>query len=512
MFFTSFAAVFSQTNIEKIGQLDPYTNANYNDIWGYTDGEGGEYAILGVETGTSIIDVTNPSEPEEVAFISGANSTWRDMKVHDNYAYIVTEGSGPGTGLQIIDLSELPEDANLVNTTTEYFTTAHNIFIDDGYAFVVGGSGEGGIHILDLSNPEQPERTALYTASGYVHDLYVWNDTLVACAADTYDLVDISDKSNPVIISQSPVLPGIYAHSGWMTEDKQYFLATEEFNQRDLTVWDLSDRETWNLVIDKWDLPGDSPIHNLFIKGDYAHISYYKAGYVVLDISDPENPLLLGQYNTHQSSTGNYAGAWGCYPYLPSGNVLISDMQKGLYIFQFNENDLSPWIVPTSSAEYVTNTNPVRLSAQITDNGLVSENKLFYRTIIDSSESEWNIVEGEYDSQEEVYNYTLPGFENTTKVEYYFLAVDDSNIIATYPMGGSAENPPEELLSYQVALIGEPVLIDYSPRIEDSTIIYGERIEFSVEAEDTSGFELSYEWLVNDLHFSDQHTLTEVFL
>jgi hypothetical protein len=89
-------------------------------------------------------------------------------------------------------------------------------------------------------------------------------------------------------------LPGIYAHSGWMTEDKRYFFATEEFNVRDMTVWDLQDRSSWDLVIPTWGLSNNSIIHNLYILGDYAHISYYTSGYLVLDISDPLNPQIAG--------------------------------------------------------------------------------------------------------------------------------------------------------------------------------------------------------------------------
>lgn len=97
---------------------------------------------------------------------------------------------------------------------------------------------------------------------------FVWNDTVVACAEDSYDLIDITNKSNPVLISVSQSLPGIYAHSGWMTEDKRYFIGCEEFDQRDITVWDLQDRSSWDLVIPNWQLPNPNPgsgdpVHNL---------------------------------------------------------------------------------------------------------------------------------------------------------------------------------------------------------------------------------------------------------
>ncbi|MCU0331805.1 MAG: choice-of-anchor B family protein [Ignavibacteriaceae bacterium] len=330
-------AVSNGQNVTLLGTLNPYPGAAYANIWGYA-ASGREYAIMGVTGGTTIIDVTNPSTPVEVAFIPGPLAPpyeWREIKTHSHYAYVVSEGTGSGAGMQIIDLSNLPTGASLAATYTATFTRAHEIFIADGYAYVVGTS-QGGMHILDLSNPTSPLQVGYYGASGYVHDVHVWNDTAYVSSADTYDLVSVSNKSNPQLISQSAALPGIYAHSGWLTDDKRYFIACEEFNVIDLTVWDLQDRTTWDLVVPSWQMAGPSPIHNIFILGDYAHISYYKDGYVVLDISDPTNPQFAGQYDTYPGSGGGtYNGAWGVDPYLPSGNTIVSDMSTGLYICRF---------------------------------------------------------------------------------------------------------------------------------------------------------------------------------
>lgn len=345
---------FAQSSIELVSNFNPYPSIGYNDIWGYVDPLGNEYALLLTQHGTSIVSLINPSNPVEVKFIPGPPSIWRDAKVHGTYAYVVTEATSTGRGLQIIDLSQLPNDATLVATNETWFTRAHNIFIDNGYAFVIGTNGSGGMHILDLSNPTNPTRTAYYAGSGYIHDVFVWNDTVVACAEDSYDLIDITNKSNPVLISVSQSLPGIYAHSGWMTEDKRYFIGCEEFDQRDITVWDLQDRSSWDLVIPNWQLPNPNPgsgdpVHNLFVKGNYAHISYYKHGYAVLDISDPTQPILAANYDTYPSNTGTYEGAWGCYPFLPSGNTIISDIETGLYVLHFNA------IVPVELSSFSSN-------------------------------------------------------------------------------------------------------------------------------------------------------------
>ncbi|MBT8380540.1 MAG: choice-of-anchor B family protein [Ignavibacteria bacterium] len=325
-------------NVDLLGSLNPYPNLDYTDIWGYS-AAGREYAFMGVTGGTSIIDVTNPASPVEVDFIAGPLAPpyeWRDIKTHLNFAYIICEGIGAGSGLQIVDLSYLPDSASLVNTYDNTFTSAHNIYIADGYVYVVG-TDLGGMHILDLGLPNNPIETAYYSSSGYIHDVYVWNDTAYASSNNTYDLVDVTNKNNPQLISASINIPGTYAHSGWLTEDKRYFIATEEFNVRDILVFDLVDRSTWDLVVPEWQTGSNSPVHNVFVLDDYAHISYYEDGYVVLDISNPQLPQIAGQYDTHPGgSLGLYTGAWGVYPYLPSGNILISDMVTGLYVVKFN--------------------------------------------------------------------------------------------------------------------------------------------------------------------------------
>jgi len=339
VFFLFFFCIdgIAQTNVTFLSNLDPYPADDYANVWGYVAPDGTEYALLGTEFGTSIISVDDPENPVECDFIPAPQSIWRELKVYSHYAYVATDQTGDG--LQIIDLAYLPDSARLVNTQNTYFNDAHDLLIDDGYCYVVGGDGIGGMSILDLSNPVNPVRTAYYTTSGYIHDIYIWNDTVVASCGSSqqYHLVNVTNKFSPQFISASQTLPGIYAHSGWMTEDKRYFFGTEEFNVRDMTVWDLQDRASWELIVPSWGLSNNSIIHNLYIKGNFAHISYYTSGYVVLDIINPANPQIAGQYDTYPSSnSGTYNGAWGVYPYLPSGSIIVSDINTGLYVLRFD--------------------------------------------------------------------------------------------------------------------------------------------------------------------------------
>jgi len=483
-------SILAQTNIELISNLDEHS-AGYADIWGYVDPMGNEYALLAVRDGTSIISLADPANPFEIAFIPATNTVWRDIKVHGEYAYVVSDQTNDG--LQIIDLSQLPGTATLVNQTTAFFEQSHNIFIDNGFLYVVATEG-GGMHILDLSDPVNPTETAVYNESGFIHDLYVWNDTVVACTGTSgeFHLVDVSDKSNPQFISASPSIPEIYAHSGWMTEDKRYFFGTEEFNEVDITVWDLQDRTSWDLVIPSWETNSGATVHNLFILGDYAHISYYSDGYVVLDISNPEIPFLVGEYST--------SALWGCYPYLPSGITIGSDMSNGLYVFQFTAADVPPTINHTPITE-VLDEDPVMISATIVDNEQVTAANTRYRTTINGNTGDWNLVTDPNGPSNNVYEFEIPGYGNQTTVEYYISAQDNNNNVSTSPEGGSGANPPGStpppvVYSYIIRVPGQPVINGTSP-VGDTTITVGTFLTIEVYATDTSGFELEYSWTKN---------------
>ena len=335
--------LFAQDNVTLLSNLDEHHSDRYSDIWGYVDPMGNEYALLQVRTGTSVIDLSDPTNPYEISFIPGPDTRARDIKVHSEYAYVVSDYNG--VGLQIIDLSNLPDSAFLVKQVNTWFNEAHNLFIDDGFAYIVGTDEPGsGMHILDLSDPINPIRTVYYGGSGGIHDVYVWDDTVVLCNGweGEFQLLDVTDKTDPKLVSTYFPLPGVYAHSGWMTEDKRYFYGTDEHNITDVTVFDLQDRLTWDVTLMSWQTTNTQAVaHNLFIRGNYAHLSYYKDGYVVLDISDPEAPVLAGQYVTFDM--------WGCYPFLPSGITICSDIFFGLYVFSFDGN------LPVELSSFVAN-------------------------------------------------------------------------------------------------------------------------------------------------------------
>jgi choice-of-anchor B domain-containing protein len=312
-------------------QVDQY--AVYSNLWGYTTQSGHELAILGTQNGTSIIDVTNPALPLEVAFIAGPASAWREMKTHAGYGYIVTEGSGGG--MLIVDLEANPPDS--VTTYKVNFDTAHTIAITDGVAYIMGARNMGtqvGTRIVSLANPTSPVELGSIPAP-YIHDAVVRNDTMWASAInnDYQAVINVTNKAAPVVVT-TWTWPGCNAHSCDLTTDGRYILTTDEVTGGDLHIFDITDLGDIRQVATYTANPA-AIIHNVHIRGDLAFISYYTEGLRILDITNPEAPVEVGYYDTFPGASGGFNGAWGAFPYTPSERIYISDIQSGLFVVNF---------------------------------------------------------------------------------------------------------------------------------------------------------------------------------
>lgn len=283
----------NQTTLEFLANFDyPQEVSN---LWGYSAPEGTELAIVGTFTGTSFVDVsTDPAQPREVAFIPGPGSPWREIKTYSHYAYIVTEGGG---GLQIVDLAN-PKQPVLASTYSASFSSAHTLFIsEDGYAYINGSNvANGGLHILSLANPVRPTVAGNWS-NWYVHDVYVRGNTAYAASIfnGSLDFIDVSNKANPRLLV-SHRYPGAFTHNVWLTDDGNYALTTDETVGGFVNIWNIADIRNIELVAQYRVNPNHIP-HNVYVKGNYAYLSAYVDGVVVLDIADPSSPKVVGQYD-----------------------------------------------------------------------------------------------------------------------------------------------------------------------------------------------------------------------
>lgn len=339
-----------------------------SDSWGWTDPSSGkEYGIMGLNNGTAFIDISDPVNPIWVGTLAshtppGTPDWWRDIKVYNDHAFIVSEN--PGHGMQVFDLSRLggvTTTPTIFDVDAHYaeFGSAHNIAIneDTGYAYAVGTSTFGnGAHFINIQDPINPVAAGGYSGGGYMHDAqivtysgpdtaYTGREILVGSNANKGVIVDVTDKSNPISISEFTYSNADYVHQGWFTEDQAYFLIGDEgdepvfgFNTR-TAIFDLTDLDNPQFHFDYFGNTAATD-HNGYVKGDLFYLSCYSAGMSVIDISDIANGNMteVGFFDTwpNDNNAGTNNGAWSVYPYFDSGNIIISDFDNGFFVIKSN--------------------------------------------------------------------------------------------------------------------------------------------------------------------------------
>lgn len=328
-----------QWSVDTLIGSEAFDNV-YNEVWGVVVDDR-EYAIIGSTAGTHFFDVTNPSTASEIAFVAGRvvgdEIIHRDYHDYQNYLYAVSDEGL--SSLQIIDISTLPDSVSVVYDSSDLFYRSHNIFIDTAKARLYTTNGD----IYTLENPIDPKflyNTSLLSS----HDVYVENDTAyINTGTLGFVIVDFSqttlENQSHEVIGTLPTYPDQgYNHSGWITPDGNYYAMADETWGMRMKMLDISDFSNIEVValfgsgVDENSIP-----HNQIINGNYLYTAYYHDGFYVHDISDPFTPILIGYYDTFEPDHHeSYMGAWGVYPFFPSGNILISDMQTGLYLFEVN--------------------------------------------------------------------------------------------------------------------------------------------------------------------------------
>jgi len=327
-------------NVSLFGQYNP-GDGRASGSWSYVGADGTEYALLGAQTGTAVVEIGTNGSLTERAFIPGPPSNWREITVVSDHAYVVTEGgANPHPGMQVIDLSGLPQNASLVTTYNSQFNRGHiiqkDIFQEQPYVFVCGTTTTSGVHIIDVSDPVNPQQVGLYQPGYYIHDCHVRGDILFAAAfyEGTMDILDISDPANPVLLNRMPY-PGGNTHSMTTTLDMNYLFLCDEQDGLVARMYDISDL-TEPVQVATYTANIQSLVHNPYIRGDFMFITHNTEGLRVLDISDPEVPVEVGYFDTYPGQSGGFSGLWSACPYLPSGKIIGGNREDGLYVWEFN--------------------------------------------------------------------------------------------------------------------------------------------------------------------------------
>ena len=361
--FTPFFICFLFCSTENKAQISPAVNIQFRsqlpfvgqtcaNICGYA-ANGKEYALVGNQLGTGIVDVTDPVHPFLIKQVTAINNLWREIKVYQHYAYITTEGAGQG--LQIIDLANLslpiPDvvvknftgpDGNLVSINKIH---SLHIDVDKGFLYAFGGSSTvnvggsnisvNGAIVLDIkTDPWNPHYVGKYSAN-YIHDGFVINDILYGAHvyAGYFSIIDFTNKSAPVVLA-TQTTPTAFTHNTWRSDDGKTLFTTDENAGSYIGAYDISNPSNIKLLDKIRSVSGvNAIVHNTHVFNDYLVTSWYTEGVTIVDAHRPQNLVQVGQYDTYNGTIADFRGAWGVYPYLPSGNLIVSNYTTGDGLF-----------------------------------------------------------------------------------------------------------------------------------------------------------------------------------
>ncbi|MGH2986043.1 MAG: choice-of-anchor B family protein [Solirubrobacterales bacterium] len=378
-----------------------------NDIWGWTDPQTGrEYALIGTSTSTGFVDVTAPKDPMLVGVLpTAANPApdfvlWRDIKVYKDHAFIVSEISG--SGMQVFDLTRLRDESGILTEDAFYdkVSNTHNIAINEetGYAYLVGstvggppdeeiceadGNGTaavegGGLHMVDIRDPLNPTFAGCALHQGvdpdtgdsnnYVHDAhcivydgpdsdYTGREICVGSNENAVVIYDVTDKANPVVVSETTYPTDAYTHQGWLTEDRKYFLFGDELDEGVASSGtppgggNVPNTTTYIMPVDDLDDPGEVKAymhesntidHNMYVHGNHVYQSNYQEGLRILEFDNAS--LGAGELTEVAffdvlpgADTNDFAGSWSNYRFPGSGTTVISaieEQQNGIFVLK----------------------------------------------------------------------------------------------------------------------------------------------------------------------------------
>ncbi|HEY1014667.1 MAG TPA: choice-of-anchor B family protein [Herpetosiphonaceae bacterium] len=378
-----------------------------SNLWGYVDlDDNREYAIIGLNNGTSVVEVTDPANPRVVGHVAGNNSQWRELKVYqfrnqttnkwDAYAYITTEASN--SGIQIINLSNLPNSISLANTWRGV-STSHTAFLSNvdwstsvgnnpnfSPVLYINGANKNGVRLLSLADPANPVQVGAWE-NNYVHDIYahVFTDSRASQCEPGHNpcevvfnfsgytngvqVIDVTNRSQPTLIGSLRYPNGQYTHSGWITANNNSLFLMDELDEQNngsntlVRTINISNLRAPTMS-GGWTGPGKAIEHNGYTLGNKYYMSHYSRGVVILDVTNPSAPVEKAFFDTFPTNNNAvFNSVWGVYPYLPSGTIIASDIERGLIVLKEQTTGTptpTPTALPTNTPTALPTNTPTR--------------------------------------------------------------------------------------------------------------------------------------------------------
>src|SRR5262245_32365468 len=346
---------YAQATLKLLGQLDPYPGDNrYADVWGE-----GNYAYLGsyAGNGVMIIDISDPTNPKLVGnYTPAEGGRFQDVIVTGGIGYFSSESRG---GLHIVDVRD-PANPVLLSQITEAkngFPNVHELFVSSGVLYEADARTNH-VKVFDVTRPENPSflHEIITTDNRFIHAITVINGRLFTSGwggkTDIYDVRNIL-REPPKLLGS--VDSGTSSHAAWMSSDGKLLASARETTNGDVRLFDISDpanpEQLASITAQSLGLESFSA-HNPYILGNMLFVSWYQAGLVVIDITNPRQPKLTGVFDTHTGAINGFDGCWGVYPFLGIDRVLISDLDNGLYIVDASAALAGPSTVSAASYSF----------------------------------------------------------------------------------------------------------------------------------------------------------------
>ena len=204
--------------------------------------------------------------------------------------------------------------------------------------------------MINLETPNNPLFAGCYSAA-YSHDTlcvnyqgpdadYLNSEICASFNENHIEIVDVSVKSGPMHIFAPTYSQIGYVHQGWLTEDHRYLLVGDELDELNhgvptrTHVFDVTDLDA-PVHVFAYEAATSSIDHNLYILGNRVFQANYTSGMRVLEFGNlaAEEISEVAFFDTYPSSNATeFDGAWSVYPYLPSGNIIVSDISNGLFV------------------------------------------------------------------------------------------------------------------------------------------------------------------------------------
>jgi choice-of-anchor B domain-containing protein len=309
-------------------------------------------------------------------------SSWRDIKVIGNYAYIGSEA--PDHGLQIFDLTKLrsadPENPPTYSPSRDLtarfsgFGSSHNIVANEDTDLIIAVGTEhrlkcrAGLWMIDVSNPERPQDAGCVADDGYVHDAqcviyrgpqtaYQGKEICFNFNEDALTIVNIDRRTMPRQLSRTTYNGATYTHQGWLTPDHKYVLLDDELDEQEQNG-PAQDQHTTTYIVDVQDLeypvfrgvyksPQRSIDHNQYIIDGLSYQANYGSGLRIVNVTTINDDDSGAQFKEagffdvrpEDDAVGGEAtfnGAWSVYPYFQSGHIVVSSIERGIYSLKHN--------------------------------------------------------------------------------------------------------------------------------------------------------------------------------